>query len=209
MTGIVPHVYYQGAFPTAPLTDATAGGFTVAVRVHFDSLAGASGTLTVTGNWPGATASQAVTLPAGNSSVTVNVTAAPGSVQLWWPARLGAQNLYTVSVSFTPSNGAAAMGDSRRIGFRVAHTITTDLSAGPGPYEGINGSGNFTMRFKINGCVMFAVTGYAARRLPGGWLRGPSRSSRFQTSATIIHACLSSTPYLFFAAPTSTRAAAT
>lgn len=159
LTALVPHVFYNGSFPNTPLTDASASAFTVSVTAHFDSLSGTSGTLSVTGNWPGATASQAVTLPAGNSSVTLPLVATAGSINLWWPVGLGAQPLYTVTITFTPSDGSPAIVDSRRIGFRVVHLITVDTTQGTSQYQGVDGSGNHTMRMKVNGADIYTRGG--------------------------------------------------
>jgi hypothetical protein len=86
--------------------------------------------LTVTGSW-GQTATAHVTVPAGNSNSIVTVNAAAADVRLWWPAGHGAQPLYNVTLSFTPSAadtgphtataaaGAAAISATRRIGFRM------------------------------------------------------------------------------------------
>jgi hypothetical protein len=121
ITHVVPHPIYQGAYPTAPLTDAVNGGFLVRVRVHmWAPAAGAAGTVTVSGAWPGATASAPVSLPAGDSNVTLTLAAPAGSVKLWWPIRLGAQPLYAVNASFTPAAAPAAPQPfaQRHIGFR-------------------------------------------------------------------------------------------
>ena len=122
ITHLVPQVYYLGAFPTAPLTDAANGGFSVKVIVHFWAPAPVSGTLAVAGAWPGAAAAQAVSLPAGDSNVTLQLAAPAGSVSLWWPAGLGQHPLYSVNATFTPSTQpsppAPAPFAERRIGFR-------------------------------------------------------------------------------------------
>lgn len=79
-------------------------------------------------------------------------------VKLWWPLGLGAQVLYSVSATFTPTGlpGAAA-STSRPIGFRVAYLVTAN-DTDPSAVAGLSGSDDFTMRFKV--C--------AARRAGGG-----------------------------------------
>jgi beta-mannosidase len=127
ITHLVPQVYYDGAFPTSPLTDATHGGFTVKVRVHLWAPAAVSGSVAVAGAWPGAAAAQAVSLPAGDSNVTLTLAAPPGSVSLWWPVGLGAQALYAVNASFVPSGAAPAPAPpatERRIGFKFVAYVT-------------------------------------------------------------------------------------
>ena len=164
ITALVPQVTYAGPFPAAPLTDATAGPFVVTTRVFFDSAAPVAGTLTVSGDWPGAApggVSQRVSLPAGNASASVALTVPAGSgARLWWPAGMGDQALYAVTAAFTPDGaGAAVLADARAVGFRVAHLITVDTSAGTAQYAGVDGSGNFTMRFRVNGADMYARGG--------------------------------------------------
>ena len=134
ITHLVPQVYYNGPFPTAPLTDATSGGFTVRVVVHLwaPAASAVSGTLSVAGAWPGATASMALSPPPGDSNVTLLLTAPPGEVALWWPVGLGAQALYQVNATFTPAAAAlpAPPTTARRIGFRfVAYTTGNDTDA--------------------------------------------------------------------------------
>jgi beta-mannosidase len=151
LTHIVPHVYYRGAYPTAPLTDAGAGPWQVTTTVFFTSPVATSGTLTINSTWAGASASVPVSLPVGTASVNVTLTAAVGGVQLWWPNGLGAQNLYPVTATFVPAaSGAPVLSDSRRIGFRVFTLVTADDS-NPAALQGKDGSGNLTMRFKVRG----------------------------------------------------------
>jgi beta-mannosidase len=153
LTALVPAIFYAGAYPTAPLGDAANGPWTVRVRVH--ALAppgGAAGVLTVAGDWPGAgaRASRAVALPAGNSTVELELVAR--DVALWWPAGAGAgRAFYAVNASFVPSGGgggALAVSDARRVGFRALSLVTGDDSAA---LAGRDGSGNLTLRYRVNG----------------------------------------------------------
>ena len=119
ITHLVPQVFYNGAYPTTPLTDASNGGFTVSVRVHLWAPKALTGVLAIAGGWAGATASAQVTLPAGDSNTTLTLTAPAGSVSLWWPAGLGDHPLYPVNATFTPAAAPAApVTTERRIGFR-------------------------------------------------------------------------------------------
>lgn len=155
ITAIAPLVYYTGAYPTAALTDATAAPFNVSTRVHFWSPAGSSGTLTVEGAW-GGSASVPLTLPAGESSATVNLAAS--GVKLWWPVGYGAQPLYAISATFTPSSGVLAASTARNIGFRYAALVTfndTDpaVVANASVSDGTFNNGMF---FRVNGVAVWA-----------------------------------------------------
>ena len=147
-----PHVYYGGTYPVAPLTDATAGPWTVVARAHLRTEAGpgpVTGTLTAVGSWaPGAPVSVPLSLPAGtNTSAAVNLTVPVGAVSLWWPNGAGSRTLYTVTVTFTPAAGPPIVA-ARRIGFRTFYTVTADDTS-PVNISGVDGSSDFTMRFKV------------------------------------------------------------
>jgi len=157
ITHVSPRTYYKGAYPTSPLTDSSHGDFEVRVEVHFEAGAGgAQGMLAVSGGWPGGTAvSVPVTLPAGNSSTTVVLTAADNAVKLWWPAQTpGNQTRYPVSVTFTPQGGAPVQ-DSRQVGFRV-FTLVTGNDTDPSTLINRDGQDHFTMRFKVNGADIWS-----------------------------------------------------
>jgi hypothetical protein len=161
ITQLVPLTYYNGAYPTAPLTDATHAGFTLKVRAHMWAPAAVSGSVTVAGSWGGASSPTPVSLPAGESNATVSLVAGPGSVKLWWPNGLPGllQNLYTVSAVFTPAAPAApAAAAQRNLGFRV-FTLVTGNDTDPSTLQGKDGSGFFTMRFKVNGANIWSRGG--------------------------------------------------
>ena len=95
---VVPLVYYTGAYPTAPLSDATAGPWRVSVRIFMASTGPASGSLTVTGAWGGsATAPVSIPTATTNASVAVDITVPVGGVALWWPVDVGGHPLYVVT----------------------------------------------------------------------------------------------------------------
>lgn len=150
-----PRTYYKGAYPSTPLTDTEHGDFDVNVTVHFIVPAGgSSGTLAATSSW-GASVSTPVTLAAGSSSAVVTLTAS--DVLLWWPAQSPAgllPNRYLVNVTYTPTGGAP-IADSRAVGFRVLSLVTAN-DTDPAPLAGVDGSGDFTMRFKVNGADIWA-----------------------------------------------------
>ncbi len=152
----------QGAagYPAAPLTDATHLGFSVAVRVHFWAPAAATGTLSAAGAWGAASTANPVSVPAGESNATVTLTAGPGT-PLWWPNGMGAQALFGVNATFTPTGAGASnpvLVASRRIGFRV-FTLVTGNDTDPTTLVGKEGSGAFTMRFKVNGANIWSRGG--------------------------------------------------
>ena len=157
---VVPHVTYNGPYPTAPLTDSSASSFTVKTTVFFVSPVATAGTLEVSGGWgtdAGASVITNVNLPAGNFSVSVSMETMAGKVQLWWPNEMGSHTLYPVTAKFTPASSTAgpAVSSSRNIGFRVIYLVTGDDSD-PSTLKGQDGSGNFTMRFKVNGANVWS-----------------------------------------------------
>lgn len=164
VTHVVPLVFYTGTYPTAPLVDTDAGPWNVSVRVHLMNVAAigslaVTGNLTVSGSWPGA---GSVTVPvrldaALEAAVTANFLVPVGSVSLWWPAGLGAQPLYDVVATFYPTNASTspAVSAARRIGFRLI-TLVTDDDSVPARLAGIDGSGNLTMRWRVNGANVWA-----------------------------------------------------
>jgi beta-mannosidase len=99
----------------------------------------------------------ATALPAGNASVTVTLPAV--NVDLWWPNGLGKQAMYTVSVSWVASAvGSTPITDSRRVGFRTLYLVTAN-DADPASLLSSEGSGNFTMRWRVNGANIYSFGG--------------------------------------------------
>ncbi len=104
---------------------------------------------------------------------------AVGAVELWWPnaaadASLGShardlaafrpipsQPLYplTLTITLPPSHfsplQSPVISDSRNIGFR-AFALVTDDDSDPQRLRNMSGSGNITMRFKVNGVPVWA-----------------------------------------------------
>ena len=157
---VVPLVSYTGAYPTAPLTDAAAAPFSILVVAHFWAAAPGAATLTVTTQW-GATATARVAFRAGENAVNATVTAAPatGEVSLWWTGGHGAHPLYSVTAALLADGSSApAVNASRTIGFRALYLVTADDSD-PSVLAGVDGSGNATMRFKVNGADVYARGG--------------------------------------------------
>ncbi len=174
----VPQIFYTGPYPTSPLTPATASPFNVTVDVVLTYPAltkAATGTVVVVGGWaPSSPVSVPVTLPASSSPgelvVPVVLPQASG-VNLWWPLNLGEQPLYAINVTFSPTANPLGLPPStttRTVGFRVAYLVTADDS-NPSSLAGVDGSGNFTMRFKINGAdaVLFGANMIPIEELEG------------------------------------------
>jgi len=185
LTAVVPLTYYTGVFPVEPLTDGNHAPFLVAVRTHFWSPTAVKGTVTVSGAW-GATNSSAVLLPAGESNVTLTLTAEASSVSLWWPVGMGGHPLYNVTSSFEPSSPGPSLSADRAIGFRVAALATGNDSA-PGyvaNHSNTDGTDQFSMHFRVNGAAVYAR---GANMIPMDELEGrysADAHERLVTSAT-------------------------
>lgn len=151
-----PRVYYRGAYPTAPLSDASAGAWTVVARVHLLAPAATSGVVAVAGSW-GGSASVPASLALGSSAIEVTLEVPAQTVRLWWPNEMGAQALYNLSASFTPAagSGAPAVAVSRRLGFRFVALVTAN-DTDPSTIDGVDGSGSFTMRLNVNGAKIWS-----------------------------------------------------
>lgn len=182
----VPLVFYQGPYPSAPLTDETAGPFLVSVTAYLSNPNSApllNLPITVQGSWGGGSNSTTIpSLPVGDSKVTVLLTVPAGMVQLWWTAdttpasrRGSPQPLYTVTVTVTPSPGTPPLVDARLVGFKVFTLVTAD-DTNPHSIAGLDGSGNLTTRFKLNGANIFSR---GADVIPMEWLEGRQSSAAY------------------------------
>lgn len=177
LAAALPLVSYLGDYPTSPLSDSENGPWRVDVRAFFDvpGAASVSGVLSVQVPWSPQPISQPVTLPSGSS--TANITLPPVSnMQLWWPVDLGAQPLYVVNVSFSVSGGAASQSITRPFSFRTAYLVTSDDSD-PASLKGVDGSGNFTFRYKVNGCDLWLRGGNI---IPPDEMEGRLAASTFE-----------------------------
>ena len=156
---VSPLIRYDGPYPTQPLSDANAGPWTVTLKVVLNcpSVVGSSGVLSAVGDWPGGAATTPLLhLERGVNIFFLNLTAAVGAVRLWWPRGLGTQQLFNVNLTWTPAVAPATpVISTRRIGFRVIYIVTSDDSS-PASQSGRDGSGNLTMRWKVNGADIWA-----------------------------------------------------
>ena len=179
---VVPLITYTGAYPAAPLADAAAAPFDVGVDVVLwaPQPVAAGGALSVTQTWdPAAKPTELAlgALPAGESVIRLLLPPTPaGGVTLWWPSGLhgsggrpkrrnntAAGAMYRLSVAYRPKvgdGGNPSVAD-RVVGFRVAHLVTTNDTAcaadtARGGCAAAHGSGDFTMRLKVNGADLWS-----------------------------------------------------
>lgn len=134
--------------------------------------------VTVKGTWPNAQTGQAVvTVAATEASAEVSLGQASG-VQLWWPLGMGAQPLYQVTATAQVVGAQGVAASSRALGFRVAYLVTAD-DADPAVLANplADGSGNFTMRFKVNGADLLAL---GANMIPMEELEGRESALAYQ-----------------------------
>ena len=118
-------------------------------------------------------------LPAGESVVSLRLKASAAQIRLWWPSGVGAQPLYNVTATFTPSVAAGnqhhrpgermlpssgASQTSRRIGFRVFALVTVNdtnvtivaSNASKNVTGQVNDTGTFGMFFRVNGVGIYS-----------------------------------------------------
>jgi hypothetical protein len=169
ITHVTPHTKYAGAYPIAPLVDGAHGGFTVNVTAHlWAPEGGATGSLAVAGSWGSSSRSTAVvTLPAGESTLSLQLAATASEIKLWWPRGEGAQPLYDVQATWTPARlaraaaiaaHASSTNATRRIGFRVFALVTVNDTdaAYVAANASADGTGRHGMFFRVNGAAIYS-----------------------------------------------------
>jgi exo-1,4-beta-D-glucosaminidase len=130
---------------TSVSSNLSSAALTVTAELSNPTSASVSGTLSGTITPGNITFSQAVTLPAGTSHQLFTFTPAAypqlnlSNPLLWWPAKLGPQNLYQATVQFSIGS---AVSDSQSFNFGVRKLDTGLNPADP--------SGNQWRWFKIN-----------------------------------------------------------
>ena len=175
LTQLVPLTYYAGEHPTTRLSDTGHAGFALNVTVDvWSASAVAVAEVSAVGSWPGARpVAQSVALKAGSNSVMVYMRPQETkAVRLWHPHGHGEQPLYnvTATVRVAPSfgTGAAAAAASptvavasRRIGFRHVALVTINDTdpATAAAAKSQEGTGSFTMMFRVNGAAVYARGG--------------------------------------------------
>ena len=165
LRAMTAHVFYEGEYPTAPLTDATAGAWTVRVTAHvaagaggaaagaaFEAALGGGRGAAVVPNATGVLG--AALAPGEEANITMTLAVPAGVVRLWWPNGVAAapgakQPLYVVALV------GPGFADARRIGFR-ALAVVTDDDTDPRRLAGLSGSGNLTLRYVVNGAPLYA-----------------------------------------------------
>jgi beta-mannosidase len=176
LTGLVPQIVYTGVYPSVPLSDGAAQPFNVSVTLHLDSLVAFTANITIGCDWSVTTPFVSRTLPiaAGVSRVTLTLPSA-NHVKLWWPLDLGLQTRYAFNVTFSSvTNPELASVTHRQVGFRVVYLVTTNDSQAPNI---TNGSGDLTMRFKVNGCDLWSR---GANMIPMEEFEGRQSPSAYQ-----------------------------
>jgi beta-mannosidase len=141
---VAPFVNYTGDYGVLPRE------FDVEVRIGFVGRVGVSGVpVKVNTGW-GESQSLVLDIPSGEYECKV-VFRGVKDPKLWYPVGMGSQNLYTVSVQVF--GGSIVV--NRTVGFRSL-ALVTDNDQDPGKLKGLEGSGNLTMRFVVNGRALYS-----------------------------------------------------
>jgi hypothetical protein len=174
ITAVTTETFYSGDYPTAPLTDATHAGFelrlTVQLRAATRLLAGST-MLSASASFGNASQTLSA-VPAGVSDMTLTLVVPAGGARLWWPAGLGAQALYNVTIELTSATDTVNTGDTaavvpagvrttRQVGFRSIALVTSNdtnptVRAASATHDG---SGGATMFLRINGAAVWSRGG--------------------------------------------------
>ena len=181
ITDMTAHVTYTGSFPTTPLEPGNHEPFSVWVSLLLYAPQAVAVDLAFMGDWRNATTEQRhVTLTAGNTTVTWQLTVSAEQIDLWWPNGRGAQPLYNFTATATRSDGTdPPLQTSRRIGFRVFHIVTGNDTdpAWVEQHATDNGSGRQGLRYRVNGEPIFAR---GANMIPIDMLEGRYRADSYQ-----------------------------
>ena len=105
-----PAAALPGAYPTTPLVDGHHGGFTLGVRVFLSPLRDDRRQLALVGPGGRVEGGRAE----GDSNVTLHANASATQVKLWWPAGMGGQPLYDLTVTFARGGRLAASASASR-----------------------------------------------------------------------------------------------
>ena len=158
ITHVVPQIKYLGDFPTSALVDGKHGGFSVEVGVHLWAAAASSGQLSLDGDWGGSGSTASIAAPAGESKQVLTINATAEEIRLWWPVGHGAQPLYNISVSYSPTGAGPIVKTTRRVGFRMFALVTgndTDAAWVAANKDG-DGTASQGMFWRVNGAAIFS-----------------------------------------------------
>jgi beta-mannosidase len=109
-----------------------------------------------------------ISIPAGESNVTLSVEAEASAINLWWAVGMGgtatggSQPLYNISISFvadTPHRSTApSVRSVRRIGFRYFALVTGNDTdpAYVASAVGAEGTSDHGMYFRLNGVAVYS-----------------------------------------------------
>ena len=150
--------FYKGDYPVEPMTDDSHEGFEVHLTLDLSAPADVPEGATVNASALFGSVVQTKALPAGKSKWKLVLPAA--RVRLWWPAGMGDQAMYNVSITISTSGGLPVV-TTRQVGFRSIALVTTndtDTTVRKRS-EDQNGSGGNTMFLRINGAALFSRGG--------------------------------------------------
>ena len=167
ITHVVPKIFYQGKYPTTALVDGQHAGFKVKLKVFLSATKSTFGSLIIQNSWDHTIELAALTVPEGNSNVTLEVNASAKDIKLWWPIGMGDQPLYDLSVTFEPNaTPSASVSAHRRVGFRYFALVTgndTD-AAYVSQAAKEQGTDSHGMYFRINGAAFWSKGEPSGRR---------------------------------------------
>ncbi|WP_436925767.1 beta-mannosidase [Halosimplex amylolyticum] len=145
--------------------DHSGEGIDLTVRVGVD--APTAGTYDLTVDVADRSATESVSLAAGDQEVELTVPVEAGSVDLWWPNGYGDQPLYGLDVSVSPTDERPAAGHthSDRIGFRDVDLVVEPDDAGT------------SFHFEVNGEPVYAK---GANTIPTAPLYGDVTEERYE-----------------------------
>jgi len=164
LTDVSVHTFYRGPHATAPLIEGQHAGFWLLVKLHVEAQVALHGVLTIRTSWSRTAATSVVSLAAGEQLITRNLSVSAAEIKLWWPLNVGAQQLYTVSLSLDVAPEACGACErerlvaNRTVGFRSLSWVTGNesdpdflSSAGDG-----SASPTFTTFLRVNGARILA-----------------------------------------------------
>lgn len=144
VTHIVPQITAEPPNPQSPLVDGD-NTFRVNLTVVLLLPSATTVVLSAVGSWggPGSSATMKIALPAGESSVSFNLSAC--NVSLWWPHTHGEPSLYNLTVTARAVDVPSSAIATRRVGFRSVALVANYTSSPPEQFYRVNGVELFVM----------------------------------------------------------------